>query len=143
MQRAMGVPSAAVKWDPAADCSLTAADCACDHDQPACPAGPKMDSRQQQHEHERQPYQQPAPEHAHGGSPASHAQLMEAAFERSEAAAACQWDMWAGVSLSVLLLLALPSCLQRPHWRSQLGAFVAEVFIRLLPAALVRRWGGT
>lgn len=131
----MGVASAAGQWGPA-DCphGLAAADSASDHDQHAWPTSPKMDNQQQQHE--RQPYQ-----HAFDSSHASHAEMVEAAFERHEAAAACQWDLWAGVSLSVLLLLALPSSLQRPHWRSQLAAFVAEVAIRLLPAAMVREAG--
>jgi hypothetical protein len=40
------------------------------------------------------------------------------------------------VSLSVLLLLALPSSLQREHWRSQLAAVVVEVGIRVGPAWL-------
>lgn len=47
-----------------------------------------------------------------------------------------QWDLWAGISLSVLLLLALPSSIQRQHWRMELVAFVAEVTFRVLPAWL-------
>lgn len=70
---------------------------------------------------------------------ATHALAMESAFERAQAAACLQWDLWAGVSLSVLLLLALPSSLQRSHWRSQVAAFIAEVAARLLPAGLVSK----
>lgn len=36
----------------------------------------------------------------------------------------------------MLLLLALPSSIQRQHWRMELVAFVAEVTFRVLPAWL-------
>lgn len=41
-----------------------------------------------------------------------------------------------GVSLSVLLLLALPSSLQREHWKGQLAAVLVEVGVRVGPAWL-------
>ena len=38
-----------------------------------------------------------------------------------------QWDLCAGVCVSMMLLLALPSSTWEQHWRTQLGAFVVEV----------------
>lgn len=81
--------------------------------------------------------QKSTPHEQHHHHPDNHAAVMQSAFARSEAVAACQWDIWAGVSVSILLLLALPSALQRQHWRAQLAGFSLEVLLRVLPAALV------
>ena len=65
-----------------------------------------------------------------------HAAAMQAGFARSQAAAHSQLDLYSGICLSALLLLALPRSMQREHWRAQLAAFSAEVGLRLVPAYL-------
>ena len=65
-----------------------------------------------------------------------HAAAMHACFARSQAAAHSQLDLYSGICLSALLLLALPRSMQREHWRTQLAGFAAEVGLRLVPAYL-------
>ncbi|PSC71809.1 hypothetical protein C2E20_4980 [Micractinium conductrix] len=65
-----------------------------------------------------------------------HETAMRTSFERSQSASYAQWDLCAGVCVSMMLLLALPSSTWEQHWRTQLGAFVVEVGLRSAPAYL-------
>ena len=73
---------------------------------------------------------------AHASAEQQHAAAMKAAFLRCQAASFSQWDLWAGTSLSVLLLLTVPSTLQREHQRGQAASLLLEVGLRAGPAWL-------
>ncbi|PRW21038.1 putative apyrase 7 [Chlorella sorokiniana] len=65
-----------------------------------------------------------------------HADAMEVAFCSSQGAEMAAWDIWAGVSLSLLLALALPGTLTQQRWHLSALSFALEVILLATPALL-------